>query len=80
MEPLRRPTGTRADLARGSMLTYGPTHNAGYRLGDRRQSRATSPRQRATYGGDDNVLVSHGAKGLVEVAGEHQRLTKDPVE
>ena len=34
----------------------------------------------ATYGGDDNVPVSHGAKGAVEVAGEHQRVTKDPAE
>jgi len=34
----------------------------------------------ATCGGDDNVLVSHSAKGVVEVAGEHQRLTKDLVE
>ena len=34
----------------------------------------------ATCGGDDNVSVSHGAKGAVEVAGEHQRLTKDLVE
>ena len=37
----------------------------------------TSPRRRATCGGDDNVPVSHGAKGVVVVAGEHQRLTKD---
>ena len=33
-----------------------------------------------TCGGDDNVLVSHDAKGAIEVAGEHQRLTKDPAE
>ena len=41
---------------------------------------ATSPRRWATYGGDDNVLVSHSAKGAVEVAGEHHRLTKDSAE
>ena len=35
-KPLRRPTGTHADLIRGSMLTYGPTRNAGQRLEDHR--------------------------------------------
>ena len=34
----------------------------------------------ATYGGDDKVPVSHGAKGAVEVADEHQQLTKDLAE
>jgi len=34
MEPLRRPTGTHADLASGAMLTYGPTRNVGQRLED----------------------------------------------
>ena len=34
IEPLHRPTRTRTDLARGSMLTYGPTRNAGQRLED----------------------------------------------
>ena len=61
--------------SKGLMLTYGPTRNNGQRFGDRRRSRATSPRRRATYGGDDNVPVNHGAKGAVEVAGEHQRHT-----
>ena len=34
----------------------------------------------ATYGGDDKVPVSHGAKGAVEVAEEHQQLTDDLAE
>ena len=79
-KPLRRPTGTRADLAMGSMLTYGPTRTVGQWLEDQRRSRATSPRRWATYGGDNNILVSHDAKEAVEVAGEHQRLTKDLAE
>ena len=62
------------------MLTYRPTRNAGQRLEDQRRSWATSLRQRATYDGDNNVLVSHDAKEAVEVAGEHQRLTKDLAE
>jgi hypothetical protein len=44
-EPLRWPTGTRADLASESMFTYGPTRNAGQRLEDRRRSRATPHRR-----------------------------------
>ena len=63
--------------SKGLMLTYGPTRNNGQRFGDRRRSRATSPRRRATYGGDDNVLVSHGTKEAVKVTGEHQQLTKN---
>ena len=62
------------------MLTYRLTRNAGHRLEDQRQSRATSPRRRATYDGNDNVPMSHGAKEVVKVAGEHQRLTKDLVD
>ena len=62
------------------MLTYGPTRNNGQQFEDRRRSKVTSPCRRATCGGDNNVSLSHGANGAVEVAGEHQRLTKDPTE
>ena len=76
-KPLCWPTRTCTDLARGSMLTYESTCNAGQWLEDQRRSEATSPRRRATYGGDDNISVSHSAKEEIEVATEHQRLTKD---
>ena len=36
MTPLHRPTGTLADLAMGPVLTYGPTHDDGRWLHERR--------------------------------------------
>ena len=42
-----------------------------------RDEGATSPCWRTTCGGNDNIPMSHDAKEAVEVAGEHQRLTKD---
>ena len=72
---LCRPTRSYVGLARGSTLTYGLTCNSEQWWDKSRCSRMASPRRRTPYGGSNHVPVSLGLKEVIEIVGEHQRLT-----